>query len=236
MSVIDFKKEKQLAWLIDPDKIDFLDQIPQLAHSAGIDYFFVGGSLLKDDYLRELVTFLKKHTDIPVILFPGNAMQVVPQADAILFLSLISGRNADFLISQHVIAAPLLYQYSIKSIPTGYILIDSGKPTSVSYISQTMPIPADKPDIVVATALAGQYLGMQCIYLEGGSGAIHSIENHLVQTLKKVLDIPILVGGGIHTPEKMNELFNAGANIVVIGTAFERSPTKEFMKTFKERK
>jgi putative glycerol-1-phosphate prenyltransferase len=235
MSTIDFSKKRQLAWLIDPDKADFLDKIPDLAKIANVDYFFVGGSLLKNDFLGDLVIFLKKNTDIPVILFPGSAVQIVPEADAILFLSLISGRNPDFLIGQQVLAAPLIYHHKIKTIPTGYILIDSGKPTSVSYISQTTPVPADKPDIVVATALAGQYLGMQCIYLEGGSGAANCIDTKLVQSLKKVLDIPIMVGGGINTPQKMKELYNAGCNLVVVGTAFENNPTEDFMKAFKER-
>lgn len=235
MSKIDFHKERQLAWLIDPDKVDFLDKIPDLAKIANADYFFVGGSLLKNDFLRDLVIFLKKNTDIPVILFPGSAMQVLPEADAILFLSLISGRNPDFLIGQQVLAAPLIYHHKIKAIPTGYILVDSGKPTSVSYISQTMPIPADKPDIVTATALAGQYLGMQCIYLEGGSGAVNTVNTKLVHTLKKVLDIPVLAGGGISTPEKMKEMYDAGCNVVVIGTAFENNPTAEFMQKFGNR-
>jgi len=235
MPIIDFKRERQLAWLIDPDKIDFLNKVPHLAELAGINYFFVGGSLLKDAFLRELVIFLKKNTDIPVVLFPGSALQIVSEADAVLFLSLISGRNPDFLIGQQVLAAPLIYQHKIKTIPTGYILIDSGKPTSVSYISQTMPIPADKPDIVIATALAGQYLGMQCVYVEGGSGALHTVDASTIQALKKVLNIPVLTGGGIDSPEKMKQLFKAGADVVVIGTAFENNPTEEFMKNFKER-
>ncbi len=235
MAGIDFKRERQLAWLIDPDKVDFLDKIPDLAKIANVDYFFVGGSLLKNDFLKELVIYLKKSTDIPVILFPGSVMQVISEADAVLFLSLISGRNPDFLIGQQVLAAPLIYHHKIKTIPTAYILVDSGKPTSVSYISQTMPIPADKPDILTATALAGQYLGMQCIYLEGGSGALNTVEAKLIHTLKKVLSIPILVGGGISTPEKMKEMYNAGCNVVVIGTAFENNPKEEFMQRFGER-
>lgn len=235
MAGIDFNREHQLAWLIDPDKVDFLSKIPDLAKIANVDYFFVGGSLLKNDYLKELVIYLKRSTDIPVILFPGSVMQVISEADAILFLSLISGRNPDFLIGQQVLAAPLIYHHKIKTIPTGYILVDSGKPTSVSYISQTMPIPADKSDILIATALAGQYLGMECIYLEGGSGALNTVETKLVHTLKKVLSIPILVGGGISTPEKMKEMYKAGCNVVVIGTAFENNPTEEFMQKFAER-
>lgn len=232
---IDFSKERQLAWLIDPDKVDFLHKIPDLAKLARVDYFFVGGSLLKNDFLQDLVRFLKKYTDIPVILFPGSVMQVVPEADAILFLSLISGRNPDFLIGQQVLAAPLIYQYKLKTIPTGYILVDSGKTTSVAYISQTMPIPADKPDIVVATALAGQYLGMQCVYLEAGSGALNSINIELVQQLKQTLNIPLLAGGGIDSPEKMQALHGAGANVVVIGTAFEHNPDTTFMQKFSQR-
>lgn len=236
MHTIDFQKPNQLAWLIDPDKIDFLEHIPHLAHIAGIDYFFVGGSLLKDNSLQKLVRFLKQHTDIPVILFPGNVMQLVPEIDAVLFLSLISGRNAEFLIGQHVLAAPLIYHYQIKTIPTGYIIIDGGKPSSVSYISQTMPIPSDKPDIVLATALAGQYLGMQCVYIEAGSGALNSIDTTVIEKLKKTINIPILVGGGINNADKMHSLHQAGANLVVIGTAFEKQPTEKFMKRFKERK
>jgi len=235
MPIIDFKRERQLAWLIDPDKTDFLDTVPYLADIAGVDYFFVGGSLLKDDSLKEVVLFLKKNTPVPVILFPGSAIQIVPEADAVLFLSLISGRNPDFLIGQQVLAAPLIYHHKIMTIPTGYILVDSGKPTSVSYISQTMPIPADKPDIVIATALAGQYLGMQCVYVEGGSGASNSVDVTLIQALKKALNIPILTGGGVDNPEKMKQFYKTGANVVVIGTAFEKNPTEEFMVGFKER-
>lgn len=235
MSTIDFTQERKLAWLIDPDKTDFLGNIPHLADIAKVDYFFVGGSLLRNSFLQELVVFLKKHTNLPVILFPGSAVQVVPEADAILFLSLISGRNPDFLIGQQVLAAPLIYQHQIKTIATGYVLVDSGKPTSVSYISQTMPIPIDKPDIVIATALAGQYLGMQCIYLEGGSGALNTVDTKLVHSLRKTLSIPVLTGGGINTPEKMKEFYDAGANVVVIGTAFEHNPTEEFMQKFSNR-
>ncbi|MCS7028448.1 MAG: geranylgeranylglyceryl/heptaprenylglyceryl phosphate synthase [Bacteroidia bacterium] len=235
MKQINFVRPKQLAWLIDPDKVDFLEQIPELADCAGIDYFFVGGSLLKNAFLQELVRFLKQHTNIPVILFPGNTLQLVPNVDAVLFLSLISGRNPEFLIGQHVVAAPLVYHYQIPTISVGYILVDSGKPTSVSYLSHTIPIPANKIDIITATALAGQYLGLQNIYLEAGSGAQYSVNPAIVQQLKEVVSVPIWVGGGIQSPEKMCELFEAGANLVVIGTAFEQHPTVSFMQRFKHR-
>ncbi|MCS7077396.1 MAG: geranylgeranylglyceryl/heptaprenylglyceryl phosphate synthase [Bacteroidia bacterium] len=234
-SIISLKDERRLAWLIDPDKVDFLEKIPDLAYAAGVDYFLVGGSLLKNAFMKDLVHFLKQKVNIPVLLFPGSSLQIVPTVDAILFLCLISGRNPDFLIGQHVLAAPLIYHYQIPTISVGYILIDSGKPTSVSYISQTMPIPANKVDIIVATGLAGQYLGMQMLYLEAGSGAENTINAAIVAELKQTLSIPIWVGGGVDSPKKMQEFFNAGADVVVIGTAFEKSPTISFMQHFKDR-
>lgn len=227
--------EKQLAWLIDPDKLSFLQEIPTLAIAAGIDYFLIGGSLLNQQNTRELTLFLKQHTQIPVVLFPGNVSQVIQEVDAVMFLSMISGRNADLLIGQHVHAAPLLYNWKMEVIPIGYILIDSGKPTSVSYMSQTMPIPADKPEIVMATALAGQYLGLQSIYLEAGSGGEIAIQTQTITAVSSVLQIPLLVGGGIKNATQMRNAFEAGANIVVVGTAFEENPTIAFMETFKQR-
>ena len=210
--------KKSLAILIDPDKS--FDE--KLLQKIKPDYIFIGGSLLKKDNLDDCILRIKQITEVPVIIFPGDFTQISKQADGILFLSLISGRNPEYLIGQHIKAASVLAQTDLEIISTGYILIENGKTTSVEYISNTRPIPRDKPEIALATALAGQMLGMQTIYLEAGSGALHPVPLKTVSLLAEKLQIPIIVGGGIRTREEIEKYFAVGADIVVVGTAFEQ--------------
>lgn len=223
---------KGFAILIDPDKVEIDQLVPLVAQAehCGALFFFVGGSLLTNDHINELVPALKAMTDIPVVLFPGSVQQIVPSADAILFLSLISGRNPDLLIGNHVLAAPLLRKTQLEVIPTGYILVDSGKATTVNYISQTLPIPHDKPDIALCTALAGEYLGMRLIYMDGGSGAAKTISPEMVEAVSQAVKLPLIVGGGIRSANEATTLWEAGADLIVIGNAFEKDPDSTLME------
>ena len=175
--------KKAFAVLIDPDKMDdsLLLQTIEIALKANVDYFFVGGSLVVTDTLDHIVTLIKKHCSIPVILFPGSPDQITPKADALLYLSLISGRNPELLIGQHVVSAPFVKQSGLEIIPVGYMLIDGGTPTTVSYISNTNPIPANKNDIAACTAMAGEMLGLKLIYMDAGSGAQRAIPTSMIQ-------------------------------------------------------
>jgi putative glycerol-1-phosphate prenyltransferase len=193
---------------------------------AGADYFFIGGSLLVNDIINECIDVIKSYSDTPVIIFPGSAMQVYPKADAILLLSLISGRNAELLIGQHVIAAPALKSSGLEVISTGYILIDGGIFTTVSYISNTLPVPHQKDEIAMCTAMAGEMLGLKAIYLDAGSGALKSISESMVSMVSDNINVPLIVGGGIKTPETAAALCKAGADIIVIGTAIEKDPSQ----------
>ncbi len=219
--------KKLLGVLIDPDKFEKNTQSPLLREikKTPPDFLLVGGSLLSD-YLDDTVSFLKQHFQIPIFLFPGNVIQITPDADGILFLTLISGRNAEFLIGQQVVAAPLLEKTNLEIIPTGYILLENGKTTSVEYMSNTKPIPQDKQDIILATALAGQYLGQQLIYLETGSGATQPVSKEAISLLSAKLKIPIIVGGGIRNTDDLKSIFAAGADLAVIGTVLEKHPEK----------
>jgi putative glycerol-1-phosphate prenyltransferase len=216
---------KQLAVLVDPDKLQNKDveNIAINAAKSGVDYFFVGGSLLVNNELDHCIKTLKANSEIPVILFPGNNMQLSWKADAILFLSLISGRNAEMLIGRHVIAAPYLKLSPLEVISCGYMLVESGKATAVQYMSNTMPIPSDKLDIAICTAIAGEMLGLKLIYLEAGSGAQYSIPIPMIEQVKQNLNIPLITGGGLCTPEKASQAAISGADIVVIGNAFENN-------------
>jgi putative glycerol-1-phosphate prenyltransferase len=215
--------KKSLAILVDPDKTNPSQCIDlgREAKECQVDYFFVGSSILTQDHLSDCLLALKKSSGIPLIIFPGNIMQVNQHADAILFLSLISGRNAELLIGNHVLAAPLIKAGKLEAIPTGYMLIDSGTPTSASYMSQTFPIPHDKNDIAECTAMAGELLGLKSIYLDAGSGARFTVSNSMVSAVRKAVDLPLIVGGGIKTAEKAMELCQAGADIIVVGNAVE---------------
>ena len=225
-NILENKKanKKSFALLIDPDKQDAkqLVSIIEKAEKAKTDYFFVGGSLLTHDSLDACLRTLKAHANIPVILFPGNAMQVNEKADAILFLSLISGRNAEMLIGKQVITAPILKQSSLEVLPTGYMLIDSGKPTTVSYMSNTTPIPADKDAVAACTAMAGEMLGLQLIFMDGGSGAKKPISEQMITAVSKSVDAPLIIGGGISNGEKAIANCKAGADILVVGNAIEK--------------
>lgn len=216
--------KKLFAILIDPDKQskEELKQIVKKAKSAKADLFFVGGSLLTNDSLDSCLETLKSESDIPVILFPGNAMQVNDKADAILFLSLISGRNAEMLIGKQVITAPILKQSSLEVLPTGYLLIDSGKPTTVSYMSNTTPIPHEKNEVAACTAMAGEMLGLKCIFMDGGSGALNPISEKMIATVRKSVDTPLIIGGGINSGKKAAANCEAGADIIVVGNAIEK--------------
>jgi phosphoglycerol geranylgeranyltransferase len=219
--------KKQLAVLLDPDKLvseEIIAKTIGIVNASGVDLIFYGGSLISGGNYENCLKRVKELTNIPVILFPGSAMQVSARADAILFLSLLSGRNPEFLIGQQVLAAPALKASGIEVISTGYLLIDSGRPTTASYVSNTQPIPHNKPEIAATTALAGEMLGMKLIYLDGGSGAEYAISNAMIKAVRQQINIPLIVGGGINTPEEMTERFNAGADIVVVGTAAEKDP------------
>lgn len=220
------KQQKAFAVLIDPDKLDTvnLQKTIDLAVQFKIDFVFVGGSLVVTDTLDQVVAQIKKACSIPVVLFPGSPDQITPKADALLYLSLISGRNPELLIGQHVISAPFVRQSGLEIIPVGYMLIDGGSPTTVSYISNTNPIPANKNDIAACTAMAGEMLGLKVIYMDAGSGAKNAIPSNMIQQVAKHVKAPIIVGGGITTPEKAVENCKAGADIIVVGNAIEKDP------------
>lgn len=226
------KTRKKLAVLVDPDKPTDAQilSIVEKAKAADIDFFFVGGSLLVTDSLDHCIKLIKANCDIPVLIFPGNSLQISKYCDGFLLLSLISGRNPEMLIGRHVIAAPYLRLYGNEIIPTGYMLIDSGKATSVTYMSDTTPIPHDKDDIAMCTAIAGEMLGLKLIYLEAGSGAEIPVSTSMISKVSKMIQIPLIVGGGIKTPEMAAEAAKAGADIITIGTAFEKEP--ELLKKF----
>lgn len=219
--------KKSIAILIDPDKVEEpanLNQLINLASENCVDYFLVGGSLVTTTNLSEVVKQIKQNVTIPVILFPGNSMQIDSSADGILFLSLISGRNPELLIGQHVIAAPVIRNTKLEVIPTGYMLINSGRTTSVAYISNTMPIPDDKYSLAACTAMAGEMLGLQAIYLDAGSGAEKEISARMIAAVRKAVNVPLIVGGGINTTQKALKALEAGADMIVIGNALEKDP------------
>lgn len=218
--------KRMLAVLIDPDKVNelHLDRICHNCNEAGVDFFFVGGSLLTSGDLAHTIQGIKNRSTIPVVIFPGNHQQVDEHADAILLLSLISGRNPDLLIGQHILAAQRLKAAEIEIMPTGYLLIDGGNMTTVQYVSGTAPIPVDRPEIAATTALAGEQLGMKLIFTEAGSGAKQAVPAEMIRAIKREINIPLIVGGGIRTAEKAEELYKAGADIVVVGNQFETNP------------
>jgi phosphoglycerol geranylgeranyltransferase len=218
--------EKKFVVLIDPDKVKLgqMDTILDLASKAQVDYFFIGGSLIVNNMLDHCLQRIKQACDIPMILFPGNSFQLSFKADAILFLSLISGRNADLLIGNHVLAAPYLKMSPLEILSTGYMLIDGGVATTVSYISNTQPIPSAKDDIALCTAIAGEMLGLKLIYMDAGSGAKNPVSTSMIDTVSSGIQIPLIVGGGIRTPEQAMEKAKAGADVIVVGNAIEKDP------------
>ena len=215
--------KKSFALLIDPDNttVGELPNLLTLAHGAGVVALLVGGSLIVNSNFGSLIAAIRADSHLPIIIFPGSNHHIDARADGILLLSLISGRNPDFLIGQHVIAAPMIKKSGLEVLPTGYILIDGGAPTTVSYISGTQPIPADKPAIAACTALAGAQLGLQLIYLDAGSGAAQPITPKLIAAVRREVDIPLIVGGGIRTAHEATKAWQAGADLIVVGNAIE---------------
>ncbi|TAE75426.1 MAG: geranylgeranylglyceryl/heptaprenylglyceryl phosphate synthase [Bacteroidetes bacterium] len=220
------KKLKSFALLIDPDKFD--DQIFQQLNEKNAfqkaDYIFVGGSLIQGVNLGETIIQIKTVCEKPVIIFPGSNMHIDSNADGILLLSLISGRNSEFLIGQHIVAAPILKKSKLEVLATGYMLIEGGKPTTASYMSNTTPIPHDKPEVAACTAMAGELLGLKLIYADTGSGASKSVSNKMIYMLRKTVDLPIIIGGGVRTAHQAQEIWEAGADILVVGNAIEENP------------
>ncbi|MBO9698984.1 MAG: geranylgeranylglyceryl/heptaprenylglyceryl phosphate synthase [Sporocytophaga sp.] len=225
--LIEKKKKglKSFAVLLDPDKIgdEQCISIVRSAEEEGVDYFFIGGSLMTNGDMERTISIIKNQSSIPVVIFPGSNLQIYPNADAILLLSLISGRNPEYLIGQHVVAAPLLKKSGLEVISAGYMLIDCGKPTTVSYISNTTPIPYDKPEIASCTSIAGEMLGLKLIYLEGGSGALKAISEEMVEQVVQNVNLPVIVGGGIRDAETAFNIMNAGADVIVVGNAIEKN-------------
>lgn len=219
--------KKSIAALIDPDKVEDPSRLMHLINLASencIDFFFVGGSLVTTTNLSDVIKRIKDNVRIPVVLFPGNSIQLDPGADALLFLSLISGRNPELLIGQHVVAAPIIRNTKLEVISTGYMLINSGRVTSVAYISNTTPIPDDKYSLAACTAMAGEMLGLKTIYLDAGSGAEKEISARMIAAVRKAVSVPLIVGGGINTAQKALTALEAGADMIVIGNALEKDP------------
>ena len=234
--LLSIKEEKGAGFLVllDPDRLE-IEEIVKLARKSeegGADGFLVGSSLLLSSRFDEAIEQIKSNVGLPVIIFPGNANQVSKYADAILFLSLISGRNPDLLIGEQVKAAPMIKEFGLEPIPTGYLIIESGKATSVQFMSDTQPIPKDKPDIAKAHALAAEYLGMKFVFLEAGSGAENPVPDTVIREIRDFISIPIIVGGGIKKPKVAYQKIENGASFVVIGNALEKDDSiiKEFAK------
>ncbi len=222
--------KKLLAVLIDPDKAnpEHLQNVLQPGNIAKIDLLFIGGSVLTSGNIHDAIKTVKSLCDIPCVIFPGSPDQISSEADAILLLSLISGRNPELLIGKHVESALRLKQSNLEILPTGYVLIDGGAPTTVSYISGTTPIPHNKPGLAAMTALAGEQLGLQIIYMDAGSGAKNPIPTAMIEAVRSNTNQPIVVGGGIRTAEGIHAAWNAGADVVVIGNRLEEDP--DFLK------
>jgi len=220
--------------LVDPDKIDetafpaFVEQ----STAAGVDGFLVGGSLVLADTFELSIRTMKQHTSVPVVIFPGSVQQVSREADAILFLSLLSGRDAEHLIGSQVTAAPIIRKMGLEAISTAYMLVESGRTTSAEFMSNTKPFPRNKADIAVAHALAAEYLGFKLLYLEAGSGAEQSVPEEMISAVAHVTRVPLIVGGGITTPEEASRKVGAGASFVVTGNVLEMNGSKNLIKEF----
>jgi phosphoglycerol geranylgeranyltransferase len=227
------RSRRSFALLVDPDSYDeeALDVLAERINQDPPDLLLVGGSILFNP-IDLTITALKLATHLPVFIFPGNFMQLSDRADGILFLSLLSGRNAEFLIGNHVLAAPHLDRSGIEVIPTAYLLIENGRSSSVEYMSNTRPIPAGKTDVAVATAMAGEMLGMKAVYLEAGSGATRPVGKDMITAIRRKISLPLIVGGGISSAETAEEVYRAGADMIVVGTAVEQHPERvaEFCK------
>ncbi len=229
-------KSKGAAYLVllDPDKLSFEKSESFLKHcaSAGVDGFLIGGSLMLSGNFEMMIEKVKANTNLPAIIFPGSIDQISPRADAILFLSVVSGRNADHLIGRHVIASPLIKRSGIEVISTAYTLIESTITSTAVYMSGSMPLPRNKPEIAAATTLAAEYLGMKLIYLEAGSGADQPVPDEMIKAVADVCTVPVIVGGGIRSPFVAREKVESGANIIVIGNYFEDENNWDMVKDF----
>ncbi len=237
--LLDCKQEKKAGYLIliDPDKTNagMLPGVISRSIEAGVDAFLVGGSLLlTPDFDAYLKTFKKYSVNTPVIIFPGSLYQISAQADAILFLSLLSGRNAQYIIGSQVTAAPIIHKLNLEAISTAYFLIQSGMSTSAEFMSGTTPLPAHKPEIAVAHALAAQYMGFKTIYLEGGSGAERSVPEEMIFAISQNVETPLIVGGGIRTPETAAKKVQAGASFIVTGNILESNNDPHVIRAFAE--
>ena len=234
LSSID-KGKKLLAVLIDPDKTkkENLEFFLRKINSTVATHLFVGGSTVNENVMDDYILEIKKHTKLPIVIFPGDVSQISNEADAILFLSLISGRNPEYLIEKQVQAVSKLKNSELEIIPTGYLLIENGKETAVQRVSQTQPLKRNDVKLIADTAKAGEYLGKKLIYLEAGSGAKHPTPSEIITIVKKTLNIPLIIGGGIRNVQQLEKAFNSGADIVVIGTAFEENEDfyKQLIKT-----
>lgn len=232
------EKHRLLAVLFDPDDDpQLVDNLAERCEQQQVDLVLIGGSLLTRGHTQECLHRVKAAYSGPVLLFPGNEIQVVPGADALLLLSLLSGRNPDYLIGKHVVAAPFIKESGISTIPTGYLLVESGAFTTANYISQTLPIPHNKPDIAAVTALAGSQLGMQIIYLDAGSGAQKPVTTDMIRRVVEAIppDIPVFAGGGIRTIETAAAAWKAGATTVVVGNGLSTDPELLTLLTEKKR-
>lgn len=217
--------KSKFAVLIDPDKMSYksMESTIQIAKAAQVDFFFLGGSLVVNDNLDNWLKMIHQESEIPTVLFPGSSLQLSLKADALLFLSLISGRNPELLIGKHVQVAPFLKMSQLDIIPTGYILIDGGVQTTVQYISNTNPIPSNKNDIAVCTAMAGEMLGLKTVYMDAGSGALNPVSESMIHAVSQSISIPLIVGGGIRNAASAAKAAKAGADIIVVGNAIEKS-------------
>jgi phosphoglycerol geranylgeranyltransferase len=236
-TMLEVTKSKGTAYvvLIDPDKSSssrLRDQADLISQYA--DFIFVGGSICIREDFDEAVRCIKQASRVPVIIFPGDATQVSSHADALLFLSLVSGRNADLLIGEHVKAAPIIRRYDLEVIPVAYILVESGQTTSVQFMSQSLAVPRRKAEIAMAHALAGEYLGMKLAFLEAGSGASEHVPPEMIEAVSRYVSIPVIVGGGINSPEDANKIARAGASLIVTGDIIEKEGSVEILKEFSE--
>jgi phosphoglycerol geranylgeranyltransferase len=222
--------------LLDPDEHTQVNLIEcaEAAERGGADALLLGGSLVRSASVDNLARQLKSSINLPLVIFPGDANQLTPHADAVLFTSLLSGRNPDYLIGEQVIGAPRIREYGLEAIPTGYLLIESGSVTSVQYLSHTQPIPRNKPDIVKAHALAAEYFGMKLVYLEAGSGARYAVPDELIAATREYVSLPLICGGGIRTPEQARRKVAAGAGFIVIGNRFQESGSISLLSEFAE--
>jgi len=218
-------KVKMFGVLIDPDKQNVRELLETVksCNESDVDYFFVGGSIITQGDMQKTTRLIKENSTKPIIIFPGNPDQISNYADAILFLSLISGRNPEFLIGHQVAAAPLLKKTNLEVIPTGYLLVDCGTTTTAIYVSDTNPIPHNNAEIAANTALAGEYLGLKLTYIDGGSGAKKCISNAMISKTRAALTGPLIIGGGIRTPEAAKEIYKAGADIIIVGNGAEEN-------------